>query len=422
FQGTPASNLAFGRPVVAMFNEIGLAASALGNHEFDWGQDTLRARMRDAHYGIFGANVRYADGRDVPWIRDDTLIVRGALKIGVIGLATVSTPTTTRASSVADLRFLDPAPIVDSLARRLRTRGADYVIVIGHIGAFCDRDGATNCNGEVVDLAKALHEPIDAIVSGHTHSLVDATVNGIPIVQARSSGTAYGIIDLGPQGATHHVLDVLPDSLAADSATARIVSNAVANVASFVDRPVTTIANDLTRSGNQYALGNLIADAMRVAGKGDVGVMNNGGIRANLRAGQATYGSLFEIQPFGNILYRVTVSGTSLRGYLSSLVARSPSVHVSGVTISYDSTKTGASRFVGAKFTDGRDIRDNAQYKIILNDFLVTGGDGLAVTSGAIRTEILPIADLDALVEYLRSLPQPVRAPADVRITAVAPR
>ncbi len=422
FQGTPASNLAFGRPIVAMFNEIGLAASALGNHEFDWGQDTLRARMRDAHYGIFGANVRYADGRDVPWIRDDTLIVRGALKIGVIGLATVTTPTTTMASNVSDLRFLAPAPIVDSLTRRLRARGADYVIVIGHIGAYCDRDGATNCNGEVVELAKALHEPIDAIVSGHTHSLIDATVNGIPIVQARSSGTAYGIINLGPQGATHHVLDVLPDSLAADPAIARIVAAAVANVASFVDRPVTTVATDLTRSGNQYPLGNLIADAMRVFGQGDVGVMNNGGIRANMRAGQATYGSLFEIQPFGNILYRITVSGKALRGYLASLVARAPNVHVSGVTITYDSTRTGPSRFVSAQLSGGHEIRDDAQYKLILNDFLATGGDGLAMTTGAIRSEILPITDLDALVEYLKSLPQPLRAPSDVRITAVAPR
>ncbi len=422
FQGTPASNLAFGRPVVAMFNEMGLAASALGNHEFDWGQDTLRARMRDAHYAILGANVRYADGRDVPWIRDDTLIVRGALKIGVIGVATVVTPTTTRASNVSGLRFLEPAPIVDSLARRLRARGADYVIVIGHVGAFCDRDGATACNGEVVDLAKALREPVDAIVSGHTHSLVDVTVHGIPIVQARSSGTAYATIDLGPQGATHHVNDVLPDSLSADQAIARIVSAAVAKVATFVERPVATIASDFTRAGNQYALGNLIADAMRIVGKGDVGIMNNGGIRADLRAGQATYGTLFEIQPFGNILYRTTVSGRSLRGYLAALVARTPNVHVSGVTIRYDSTKTGASRFLTAQLMGGQDIRDEAQYTLILNDFLATGGDGLALTTGAVRTEILTITDLDALVTYLHALPQPVRPPTELRIIPGAPR
>ena len=84
FQGTLASNLAFGRPISEIFNHLGYAAAALGNHEFDWGQDTLRARMRDERYDVLAANVRYADGRDVPWIRDDTLITRGAFRIGVI--------------------------------------------------------------------------------------------------------------------------------------------------------------------------------------------------------------------------------------------------------------------------------------------------------------------------------------------------
>jgi 2',3'-cyclic-nucleotide 2'-phosphodiesterase (5'-nucleotidase family) len=421
FQGTPASNLAFGRPVVSIFNQLGFAAGALGNHEFDWGQDTLRARMRDAHYAILGANVRYADGRDVPWIRDDTLVTRGALRIGVIGIATPLTPTTTRASNVADLRFLPPAPIIDSLARRLRSRGADYVIVIAHEGAFCDRDGASSCNGEIVELARSVKEPIDAIVSGHTHSLVDATINGIPVTQARSSGTAIDVIDLGPGASTHVVRDVVTDSLSADPAIETIVAAAVKNVAPLVDRTIATIATNLTRDGNQYPLGNLIADAMRAGGKGDVAVMNNGGIRANLRAGTATYGSLFEIQPFANILYRVTVTGKTLRDYLEKLVAKRINVHISGVQITYDSTRAPGARITSVKLVDGRELKDDAQYALILNDFLATGGDGLGVTTGAIKTEVLNTMDLDALIDYLRAQPQPVRAPMDSRLIVVPP-
>src|SRR5204862_274287 len=156
FQGTLASNLAFGRPVVRLFNQLGYVAAALGNHEFDWGQDTMRARMRDAHYPFLGANVRYADGRDVPWIRDDTLIVREGLKVGVIGLASVLTARTTAARNVTGLVFLPPGPIVDSLARRLRARGADYVIVLDHDGAFCDRTGAAACRGGIVGIAQSI--------------------------------------------------------------------------------------------------------------------------------------------------------------------------------------------------------------------------------------------------------------------------
>src|SRR5204862_5005876 len=103
FQGTPASNLSYGRPVVDYYNRMGYAAAALGNHEFDWGTDTLRARMKQAKFGIFGANVRYTNGRDVEWIPNDTIVTRGKTKIGIVGWSTVATPTTTRASNVVGL-------------------------------------------------------------------------------------------------------------------------------------------------------------------------------------------------------------------------------------------------------------------------------------------------------------------------------
>jgi 2',3'-cyclic-nucleotide 2'-phosphodiesterase (5'-nucleotidase family) len=418
FQGTPASNFAFGRPVARLFNSLGYAASALGNHEFDWGQDTLRARMRDVRYRFLGANVQYADGRDVPWIRDDTLIVRGRLKVGVIGLASVLTAKTTASKNVVGLQFVAPGPIVDSLARRLRARGADYVIVLAHDGAFCDRTGAANCRGEIITIAQSIHEAIDAIVSGHTHSLVDVAIAGVPVVQAYSSGTAIDVIDLGPDGTTHQVRNVVTDSLAPDPMVAKLVRDAVQRVAPTVNRPIARIAEELTRDEPQYPLGNLIADAFRQAGKGDVAVMNNGGIRTGLHAGTATYGALFELQPFANVLYRITVTGAALRAYLERLVAPAqPRVHVSGVKIVYDSTGAPGSRLRSATLSNGKPIDPNAQYTVIMTDFLATGGEGLGLATSATRAEPLSIIDLDALIAYLERLPQPVRAPAEVRIS-----
>ncbi|HEY3746075.1 MAG TPA: 5'-nucleotidase C-terminal domain-containing protein, partial [Gemmatimonadaceae bacterium] len=364
FQGTPASNLSYGRPVVEYYNRMGYAASALGNHEFDWGLDTLRARMRQAKFGFFGANVRYKDGRDVEWIRNDTIVVRGRTKIGIIGVSTVSTPTTTRASNVVTLRFDDPAPIVDSIGTALRNRGANFIVVIAHAGAFCSSNGATECGGEIIDLARKIRTHVDAIVSGHTHSLVNTVVNGIPIVQARSSGRAIDVLDLPIGGASglatrHEVREVAADTIKPFPAVDSIVKRAVARVASLVDRHIATIPVTLSRTGSQYPLGNLIADAHRWAGKGDVGITNNGGIRTELRAGDATYGSLFEVQPFGNLLYSLTMTGAQLRGLLEQMLSKDRvNDHVSGLTIRYDPAKPAGSRIMSATMADGTPLSD----------------------------------------------------------------
>ena len=425
FQGTPASNLSYGRPVVDYYNRMGYAAAALGNHEFDWGIDSLRARMRQAKFGIFGANVRYTDGRDVKWIRNDTIVTRGRTKIGIIGVSTVATPTTTRAANVVGLRFDDPAPIVDSIGTALRKRGADFVVVIAHAGAFCGRDPDASCNGEIVDLARKVTTKVDAIVSGHTHSLVNTVVNGIPIVQARSSGRAIDVLDL-PIGAAdslatrHEVRELAADTIKPLASIDSIVQKAVARVAPLVNRHIATIPTTLARQGPQYPLGNLIADAQRWAGKGDVAIMNNGGIRTELRAGDATYGSLFEIQPFGNTLYSLTMTGAQLRGLLEAMLSKSSvDDHVSGLTITYDPSKPKGSRIVSVTMADGTPLSDTRTYNVIMNDFLATGGEGYNAAGRATASRPLNIVDLDALIDYLQSLPAPIAAPTEVRIAPV---
>jgi len=381
--------------------------------------------MRQAKFGIFGANVRYTDGRDVEWIPNDTIVRRGAARIGIIGVSTVTTPTTTRAANVVGLRFDDPAPIVDSIGTALRKRGADFIVVIAHAGASCGGNGATDCGGEIIDLARKLTTRVDAIVSGHTHTLVNTEVKGIPIVQARSSGRAIDVLDLPLPGnptlaVRHQVREIAADTLQPVPAIDSIVRTAVARVASLVNRHIATISVTLARQGPQYPLGNLIADAQRWAAKGDVAIMNNGGIRTELRAGEATYGSLFEIQPFGNTLYSLAMTGAQLRGLLEAMLAKnSVNDHVSGLTITYDPAKPPGSRIVSVTMSDGAPLSDSRTYNVIVNDFLATGGEGYNAAGRATASKPLNIVDLDALIDYLESLPAPITAPAEVRIRPV---
>ncbi len=420
FQGTPASNTAYGLPVVELFNELGYAAAALGNHEFDWGIDTLRARMRDARFSILGANVRYADGRDVEWIPNDTIVTRGRARIGIIGLSTRQTPTTTRPQNVAHLRFVDPAPVVDAYARSLRARGATHVVVVGHVGGRC----AATCDGEVFDLARALTEHVDAIVSGHSHSLLDTAVKGMPVVQARSRGQSIDVVDLpldGSAPARGEVRSVLTAQIQPDPAAAAIVARWTARVAGEFSRPVATLAERLSRAGMQHSLGNLIADAQRAAARTDVAVMNSGGIRADLDSGVVTYGELFEVQPFDNTLVRVTMRGSDLRRYLGRIVARGrPNAHVSGASIVYSRDSAGAG-WIDTVRVAGAPIVDSASYTVAINDFMAAGGDGLGPPATA-SVESLAIIDRNALRDYVARLPQPVEAPRTRRIRLAGER
>ena len=405
--------MGFGRPVVTLFNRLGRAASALGNHEFDWGQDTLRARMREARFPILGANVTDASGADVPWIPDNTIVTTGGIKVGVIGIATVQTPTTTKPANVADLRFIDPVPVVDRNARLLRQQGAQLVVVVAHAGAFCSGQPST-CDGEIVTLARGVTEKIDAIVSGHTHSPVTTVVNGIPIVQARSHGSALGVLDLSLSGAAPVIAlrDVLPDRIEPDRGIDSLVKAVVEPLQAMVNRPIATLAEPMS----DLVLGNFMADAFRAAGGGDVSVMNRGGVRAPLDSGTVTYGEMFEIAPFGNMLVRLTLTGAGLRAWLEKAVSqRNVVARLSGVVVTYDSTRAAGSRIVSIMTSDGQPIANDRSYRFIYSDFLHANGDGLQATEGIQRVEELGIVDIDALIDYVRR-GSPVRPPRDERL------
>ncbi len=422
-QGSPVSNLSYGRATVEAFGAMGYAASASGNHEFDWGVDTLARRTGRARFYFVSANVRErATGRVPAWTEPWRTVGAGEglrLSIAVVGYTTAETPSTTRPSNVATLEFdSGPARVDAAIAAARRTR-PDYVIVVAHAGAFCDRGGA--CHGEVVDLANALHNRPDLIVSGHTHSLVQTTVNGIPIIQARSNGTALGVVDFVDSAGTRvvrmRVETVWADRERPDTAVARVVATYAERVRPLVERQVATLAAPLTRSGDQYALGNLIADAYRAAAHADVAIVNNGGIRADLPAGTVTWGQLFEVVPFQNFVVRLRVSGAVLKAALEHAVGMADArAHVSGITVRVAPRNPEGRRVTAATLADGRALDDGATYTLAVPDFMAAGGSGYAMLR--VPAENTGVVDLDALVEYLRGLPQPVRAPDDVRVDA----
>lgn len=425
YQGTPISNLTRGRSTVDFFNSTGVRASAIGNHEFDWGVRTLGERLDQAEFEWLAANVRVAGTDTAPaWIEPVALLDVDGVSLGVIGLATEETPDLTRSVNVEGLEFDFGAPAVDRWVPILRQRGADFVVVVAHAGAICDDDGE-NCRGEIVDVARAITNRPDLIVAGHTHRVVDTRVNGVPIIETGSYGTRYGIADLVRVSRdsvavfVHGFPTTWADVLPPDSAIADLVARYQAEVGPSVQRVVATLDRPLEREGGDYALGRLVADAQRFATHAQVALMNNGGIRTALSAGPVTWGDLYEVQPFENRLVRMQLTGSDLRRSIERRIEDDgPDLHVSGLRVWYDPDAEPGRRIVGMELDDGSPVTDEGVYTVTANDFMAYRYDEESMAAEALAVEETPVVDLEALVAYLGQLPSPVPVPEEARFRA----
>jgi 2',3'-cyclic-nucleotide 2'-phosphodiesterase (5'-nucleotidase family) len=116
------------------------------------------------------------------------------------------------------------------------------------------------------------------------------------------------------------------------------------------------------------------------------------------------------------------MTGEQLRGLLEEMLKKNPvDDHVSGLTIKYDPSRPTGSRIVSATMADGTPLSDTREYSVIVNDFLATGGEGYNAGGRASASRPLNIVDLDALIGYLRTLPAPITAPTEIRISPIAP-
>jgi 2',3'-cyclic-nucleotide 2'-phosphodiesterase (5'-nucleotidase family) len=438
FQGTAVSNLSWGAAAVDLYNRKGYDAAALGNHEFDWGLDTLQARVRESQFPWLAANVVDSlTGLPPAWIQPWTLIERGGVRVGVIGIALSETPSIVMAGRTGTLRFGDEAEAIDRGVAHFRAQGVDFVVVTAHVGAICDvagdEDGthpsapSAACGGYLVDILERVQNPPDLVVGGHAHLRNLFDVRGIPVMQnpAYSRGVSMTHLarrDDGPVEVVYRaILPPLASSVDPDTAVARVVDGWFREVQPILERPVATFTDSLSNAERrpiENPAGNLLADAQRVATGARVGLVNNGSLRRSLPEGPVTYGDLYEFQPFQNELVRIDGRGAWLREVLEFGLTDegAPRVHVSGIEIEIDPTAPHGHQILRVTWADGgpsegSEIRDDDPVSIGTTEFLAAGGDGFTqLAAGTIHR--VGIVDVDALIDHLATLPSPVSPPA----------
>ena len=450
-------------PTIDAMNLLGLSVASVGNHEFDKGSAEL-LRMQNggcgknttrvpcslesfagARFQYLAANVLRSDGMTL--FPATAIRQVGPVKIGFIGETLQGTGTIVSPSGVAGLHFADEAAIANALVPQLKAAGADAIVLLIHQGGSVpdsfEEQGCNGLTGDILPILDKLDPAITTVVSGHTHQAYACTLQRGGAARLLTSAGRYGIlytdVRLSFDPVTHQLIGErainvpVTGANRADPEVAALVDRYVAASKPAAERVVGHLAGPAmkTQENGESPVADLIADAQLAAthapNRGNAGLsfINSGGVRTDLvpRAdGSITYGQIFALEPFGNTLVVRTITGAQLKALLEhqfDAQGLRPSVLVPSANFhfTYDLSRPEGSRIV-AMTLDGKPIDPDGRYRVTINNFLASGGDGYSVLTQGTDTFDAGL-DLDALEAWLATSP-PVPTPG--RIHDATPR
>jgi len=419
FQGTPISSMTLGGSQIELMNITLPDAMVLGNHEFDYGQVSLRAQVALAQYPLLAANLY--DSVNHTTFAPPTMVKQfDRTRVGVIGLLPPDLGILTMKSNLSGLCILNTDSVVAFHSQSLHQNDRiDLLIVLSHMGF--DQD----------TLLAARHEDVDVIVGGHSHLPLFTPLrkNRAIIVQAGSWGRWLGKLDL--------VVDLEGDSVRSysgelvetrlgvypvDSVAGTKALSLESQVDVELSEIVGTLITDWKRSfRSESNIGNWMADAMRAFAKTDIGLVNSGAIRKDLNAGPITRRDIWEIAPFGNTLVTFTFPGDSLLRMIEWQTQRAGELlQVSGLTYVFDSAQPSGRRIVSAT-VKGKSLDARATYSIVTNNYVGGhAGEFLGVQPSSIVQMDLRTLDRDVLIEAILRDPA-VESKIEGRIVNLTP-
>ncbi len=435
FQGTPEGNMTKGDAVIAILNKLGAAASELGNHDYDYGEENVRRLAAEAHFPILGSNIESA-GRIVDYVTPYFIKeVVPHVKIGFFGLLTQDMPNLAFPQNIAGLNFDDGAATARKMVSELRRRGATVVVASTHLGI--EQYGGKSYGGSKGDLSVANGAPgIDVILGGHTHTKMTQPVvvtgpGRAPTMITQTQGfleAAYRVVLwVDPKtGALvrdeGELIPLDPARYPPDPDVQKMVDDDKKAVAAAMDRVLGSASEDILRGSgaSESVMGDWLTDILRRKGGTDLGVVNTFGIRGDLHRGPVTFGDVYQVIPFDNRLARVEIAGSELRKLIEKNLGKDTIyLQCSGADIVYDLSAPQGRRLKSLK-VGGAPVDDARIYTMTSMDFTVVAGMTFAGIQKKI-VEISPILIRDLLVEEVRKH-SPVSAGLDGRLAPAPAR
>ena len=437
-------------PAIMALNRMGLALAAVGNHEFDRGTAELRRMQQGgcevhttrqpcqldrpfegANFTYLAANVLDDAGKTLfPGTSSETF---GDVRLGFIGMTLKETATLVSPAGTGGYRFADEAETANAAAERLLAEGADAVVLLIHQGGAVDPTfNVAECpdlSGDILPILDRLSPDIRLVISGHTHAAYVCELAGPDGTQRLlTSAGRYGnfVTDLRLEvdPASNSVLAMSARNVPVSAGPgeqadiAAVVSRYVEATRPLAERRLGTVRGTAEWAGGDTDSpeGNLLTDAQFAAtkaaanGGAELALLNSGGVRSRLEPapdGAVTYGQLFALQPFGNTLVVVELTGAQLKAALEQQftdanpaeIRQSLLIPSAGFTYAFDRGRPAHDRIVEMRL-EGQPVEPGRTYRVTVNNFLASGGDGFSMLAQA------PIVaeggvDLDALEAYV---------------------
>lgn len=454
------SGLLQDEPTMKVLQKMNFEVGTLGNHEFDEGLPEYKRILDGVSTNKFGPIVEA-----YPRIKSDMKIVAAnvvnkgtntvaegfspyyvkeidGVKVGFIGIVTTEIPNLVLANHIKDYDFLDEAETIVKYSAELRNQGVNAIVVLSHVPALSTGNPNTGTKqdvaGEAANMMTKANEldpnnSVDLVLAGHNHQYTNGLVGKTRIVQSYNNGKAFsdvtGELDkttgdfVSPPDAkiTYNTRSVTPNAditAVTEDAKSRIegVINETIGLANKEVISRETNPDNKAIDDKESELGNMITDAQRyMANKAgadvDFAMTNNGGIRADLTTrlangqNEITWGAAQAVQPFGNILQVVEMSGADITEALSQqyLSNQTYFLQISGLKYTFTDTDDldHAYKIASVTTEDGTPLKADQKYKVVINDFLFGGGDGFSAFKKAnLVTAIDP--DTETFINYIK--------------------
>ncbi len=449
FQGHPIGTMSEGRSVITYMNMIGYDFMAIGNHEFDLGEDVLIKTLAMAEFPILSCNiVKKGTNELVDYAEPYKIIEKLGLRIGVIGLTTIDTEQMSFPDNIKNVDFLPAKEQLQKYVDIVREQSVDLVIVIAHMGLPYDPQPAydsrySNPDKEKeerrwgYDAQEIAHEVegIDIMFGGHMHKgfaqpWEDPDTHTL-VFQGYAYGSNVGHVTIKLDKVTKTISgyeapainegvlvtlfedEFIPDEVIGDTI---LVMQKIAEVG--MDVIIGEASMNITKmgTGTQNLIGNLVCEAMKDYTGADFAFMNLGGIRDELPSGSISYRNVFSVMPFDNQIALIEVDGRFLKEIIETRVSGSRhGLRTAGIKVIINRKRENFNR-ISNLLIGGEPWQADKIYKIATSDFLLQGNAGLALLTKVPESKITRYEQglRDVIVEYIKNN-SPVSAVIDDR-------